>query len=199
MPVCRSSLYPNARRNLLAIRGLVGTRRHRPARIVLSVRDYATWWPSAYALLGIRRDMPAIESMVPGWMVAQRRWPDVVTDVLAVFGQCDVVCYEALSVDPLILAKALVGEAAGAATEFRLQPSCSGAGLNTIKAKRTTNKPPPPDIMHEIHREDHGRPRLAPFSADQLANLSMRYHNDLTRMKEIGANIVVPPPDWPGQ
>ena len=72
----RASLYPNARRNLLAVKGLVSGSGPKPPRVVLSIRSYATWWPSAYALLGIRRDMPDIGTMVPGWMKAHRRWPD---------------------------------------------------------------------------------------------------------------------------
>ena len=75
-------LYPDVGRKLAAFRARLP---QPPARIFMAVRDYAEYWPSAYAQALINREMAPFEPdrLVEG--TAVRGWPAVVADIAAVF------------------------------------------------------------------------------------------------------------------
>lgn len=83
-------LYPDAGRKLAAFRARLP---QPPARIVLALRDYAEYWPSAYAQALTNREMPPFEPdrLVEG--TAVRGWPAVVGDIAAVFPEARITLW----------------------------------------------------------------------------------------------------------
>lgn len=186
-------LYPNAGRHLPALRRLIGRRRE--MRVVVAVRNYATWWPSAYAMMSLRRTMPPIEALTPVWLQATRRWPDVIRSIADEFGGCDVLCYEALEDDPLAHLRALVGDLAEGAPQLRLHKSFSTDTLRRIGAGMQNGSPPSPETLRALRREDTGDTAHSLVSADDQSRLTELYLRDLDNLADAGGRICVGPPD----
>lgn len=185
-------LYPDARRRLLALHRLIGPTRDR--RVVLAVRNYADWWPSAYAMMSLRRAMPAVAALKPVWLGATRRWPALVRTIMGVFGECDVLCYEALKDNPLAHLTALVGDLAQAAPQLQLHTSFSADALELINAQARKGAPLSPEALRSLRREDRNKAKLDIFTTDERRRLTDLYLSDLDEISDMGARICVAPP-----
>lgn len=76
-PFLRGAFYPAAEERLAALRnGLDGAE---ITRLLLVVRDYATFFPSAYRLRAETHAMPRFEEVQARYLEMDRGWPDLVT------------------------------------------------------------------------------------------------------------------------
>ncbi|RME16732.1 MAG: hypothetical protein D6801_04945, partial [Alphaproteobacteria bacterium] len=64
-----------------------------PERIGLGLRDYGSYWTSAYGFLLRSRDMPAFEALKPGLLVEMRGWLDIVSDIRRVFPASEIMVW----------------------------------------------------------------------------------------------------------
>lgn len=184
-------LYPEAPARM---RGLRRTFGRRPVRPVLAVRNYADWFASAYATVVRRRPMPEPSGLAAAWARLPRGWPDVVADVVAAFGRCDVVRFEDIAWDKDVLLRALAPDEMPNLPRNRVRffPSMSGAAVEELGRWRADGRTFVDDDLNRLIHRLRGRPPLAPFDDAAKASLEARYAADIASIPGLGARMLEP-------
>lgn len=184
-------LYPESGRRVRALRRLLGRADVRP---VVAVRNYADWFASAYATVIRRRPLEFPEPLAAAWSALPRGWPEIVSDVIQAFGQCDVVRFDDLKWDKEIMLRALTPGEVDRLPRNRVRffPSMSAAAIRELAMWREANRKFDTDELNAMIERHRGTPGLKPFTEADRAMLDDRYAADLERLKALGADFVEP-------
>lgn len=166
-------IYPDAARRLRALKRMIG---RREAKLVLTVRAYDDWFVSLYSWSLLHRKLPPAPALARAWAGRARGWPDLVREIEAVFGSCEIIEFGSLKRDPGAIVRALIGEAidirhAGA--------SLSAAGLAEVEARRRQGERVGIGDLGEIRSRRRNEAPLDPFDEETRARLRERYARDL--------------------
>lgn len=184
-------LYPESGRRVRALRRLLGRADVRP---VVAVRNYADWFASAYATVIRRRPLEFPEPLAAAWSALPRGWPEIVSDVIQAFGQCDVVRFDDLKWDKEIMLRALTPGEVDRLPRNRVRffPSMSAAAIRELAMWREASRKFDTDELNAMIERHRGTPGLKPFTEADRAMLDDRYAADLERLKALGADFVEP-------
>lgn len=182
----RRGVYPGAPRRLRAVRRMIG---RRPVRPVLTVRAYDEWFVSMYSWTMLLRPLPEAAALAEEWAGRARGWPEVVSEIVEVFGGCEVIEFGAVRRDPGAVLTALIGDSGAEIPVERAGASLSAAGLAEVAERRRAGEAIGIADLGPIRTRHRGGPPLQPFSAPTLAALEARYQRDLARIEASGAAV----------
>lgn len=182
----RAGPYPRARRRLGMLRRMIGSREARP---VLTVRSYDDWFVSMYSWTVLHRPLPPVSALAAEWAARARGWPEIVEDVVSVFGSCEVVDFAAFRRDSQAVARAILGEAAaGMPPVTRVGASLSAKALAAVEARRAAGDAVGLEDRLELRLAFRGPP-VDPFDEETRAALRARYARDLDRIAARGVKV----------
>ncbi|MEX2518778.1 MAG: hypothetical protein WD969_05545 [Paracoccaceae bacterium] len=179
-------LYPDARRRVEVVRWLLGGA---TPRAVLTVRPYADWFASAYAWTIVRAPLPEPRELAAQWARLPRGWPEVVRDIMAVFGACEVVDFATLRQRPRAVLRRLVGDAAADIEGRHDGRSLPARGVAEVLRRRAAGEPVDLGGLASLRRDFRQGRKFNPFTLDQRRALNARYQRDLDEIAALGAGI----------
>ncbi len=182
-------LYPDARRRL---RGLSRLFADHSVRIVFTVRPYADWFTSAYAWRITRRPLPPPRRLANDWMARARKWPEVVSDIIDVFGACEVIDFRSVREDPGIVIRTLTGASVDGPAERRFGQSHKGSVIRSLVRRHRQGKPVNDEVLRRLVARKPPGLAFDPFGKKKRAELGARYETDLERIVRLGAIISTP-------
>lgn len=179
-PVCDPEGLYRAAPRLAALRLLLPG--DRPG-VVLAIRSYDTWYPSAWSRVVMRRPLPPLAELKRHWLVRKPLWPQLVDDILAAFGACTVVRYESFLTDRLALLRPILGDATPKGLKLGhavTLPAIPGAALAEIAARRAAGETVDLALSKRIAAAHAGHPRAAsPLSEAEAATMRAWYAEDV--------------------
>jgi hypothetical protein len=182
-------IYSQACRRLRIVKSLLG---NEPVRVVLTVRDYGDWFISAYSWKAVYEPMPGIESLAENWARLPRRWTDVVSDVITVFGNCTVVPFERIrDGDRHAVARELIGPTVEKLAPLHLADSLGASALRHVQQTRGYRARGFKGLatVNRLKGQFKDDARFAPFSEQQLKDFHAKYACDLGRIQKMGATV----------
>lgn len=184
-------LYPEAGLRVRALRRLL---RGVDVRPVIAVRNYAEWFASAYATVVRRRPLPEPTKLAAEWAALPRGWPEIVEEIVAAFGRCDVVRFEDLHWDKEIMLRALTPDEVDRLPRNRVRffPSMSAAAIRELAMWRAAGRKFDTAALNAMIERHRGTPGLKPFSDADRAALDARYVADIERLTAVGGCFVEP-------
>lgn len=185
-------LYPHARRRAMAVKRLLGGT---APRVVLTIRPYADWFSSAYAWTIVRAALPAPRKLATQWARLPRGWPDVVGDLMAVFGSCEVVDYATLRHRPRAVLRRLIGAEAAQIEPRHSGRSLPAPGVAEVLRRRAAGEPVDLGDLASLRRTFRRGRKFNPFTLDERRALNARYQRDLATIAALGAQIRRPQRD----
>ena len=200
--------YPGAAGQLRALHRMLG---RRPARVVLTIRSPADWYPSAYSMVALRRTLPPLAELAPEWRAARRGWSEIATAARGLFGTCDVFCFEGLRETPAALLASLTGGRAAEAPIRRMNQSHSADVLAALARARASGGRAGRAEAEALRRAEAASSSAQsaaapPATAQPLAlpradaeHLHAAYLADIARMEQAGISVRGAPTSalWP--
>ncbi|MGB0928255.1 MAG: hypothetical protein ACPGVA_13660 [Pikeienuella sp.] len=185
-------LYPTAAAHLQALHTMLGVKN---ARVVLSVRSPAAWYPSAYAMASLRRKLPPIETLAPQWAAAERGWHEIAHSVRDIFGSCEIFQYETLRDSPTALIAALVGSPVNDIRMPHTNQSHSADVIQKIAAERSAGRKATRAVANAFQSAapNAAAHRLA-LPTDIAGMMEARYQAELSAMRANKFQFINPTP-----
>lgn len=184
-------LYPEAGLRVRALRRLL---RGVDVRPVIAIRSYAEWFASAYATVVRRRPLPEPSKLAAEWARLPRGWPEIVAEIVAAFGRCDVVRFEDLRWDKEIMLRALTPDEVDRLPRNRVRffPSMSAAAIRELAIWRAAKRKFDTAALNAMIERHRGTPGLKPFAEADREALDARYAADMERLTALGGQFVEP-------
>lgn len=173
-----TGLYPRAEPRLAAFRSLLPAP---PAEVHLTIRDYASFIVSAYAMRAVYAGpLPPFADLAPRLTDPAAGWPELVAGLRRLFPEARLVI-STLEGRPIT---ARLADLAGAVLPFRHQgaeqPNVAPS-LQAIQAAcALPGRAPDPDALVAAHA---GGDRFDPLSRARREALTARYDRDLDRLR----------------
>lgn len=179
------AFYPDVLRRMAAYGGLIGLA---PRRIGLAIRDYASYWSSAYLYTLPRHRLPEFGALKPDILRLTRGWLDILHELRGLFPTAEIMVWplEAVKDRMRDMVARFLDRPARELEDIDRQINVSrGAAVAPlIHAIRAETPSITPDALHEKLKT---LPRPADpeplFSDDELLGLAMRYADELSAME----------------
>lgn len=177
------------------LRGLVSVLQGQPVKVLLSIRNYDTFFVSAYGqVLTGWKYLPFDQRMRTTFLREQRGWPDILTELMQTLPTGSTLRlwqYERFGLEEREILQEFVGEAAESSfaplrERPRTGPSQQGVeALDQLAAKGTV-----PDIegtkrILRMYGKDRGYPGFSPWSETERQTLEDRYTRDVALIRSL--------------
>lgn len=187
--------------------GTIKSLGNQPVRLLLAVRDYADFFPSAYVeVLRMRGFSPFDDAMRARILNQTRGWPEVVDDIAsAIPNGSEIVVwqYEAMANQERLIMEQFVGRELASALRHIAHRPKQGATQRAVEhlhllaargirpSRRRVRK-----VLNATSKKK-GYAGLDPWTTEQRRLLSQRYSHDLRRLVELRPNVLVHTPICP--
>lgn len=159
-----------------------------PRRIGLAVRDYASYWGSAYLYTLPRHRLPEFSAIKPELLAIRRGWLDLVRELRALYPETEIMVWplEAVRTKMRDVVALFLDQPADGLVDIdsRINVSRGVAVVPLIHQIRSENPQISPDALHE-KLKTMPRPADAEplFTEAETLDLAMRYADELSALE----------------